>query len=157
MSSSYYRVCRACGARIQMREMPDGSWLAFDGRRRHACPSPPPPHISPTAPNSPNGASARWPWLTRWIGRIGSAIGFSLAVVYLGALVLILLAILVGTVVGTGMIAREAAIHVLAAAEATEPAELTFRTTVGSALAILFPAACLLVWRRSQPLAPSKR
>ena len=31
MSSSYYRACRKCGQRIQMREMPHGQWVAFEG------------------------------------------------------------------------------------------------------------------------------
>jgi predicted DNA-binding transcriptional regulator YafY len=29
--SSYYRNCKHCGNRIQLREMPAGQWLAFEG------------------------------------------------------------------------------------------------------------------------------
>lgn len=31
MSSSYYRSCKYCGRRIQLRKMPAGNWLAFEG------------------------------------------------------------------------------------------------------------------------------
>ena len=31
MSSSYYRKCKHCGRRIQMRKMPHGKYVAFEG------------------------------------------------------------------------------------------------------------------------------
>src|SRR5262245_54037480 len=31
MSSSYYRNCRKCGRRIQLRQMPGKQWVAYEG------------------------------------------------------------------------------------------------------------------------------
>jgi hypothetical protein len=31
MPASYYRSCRTCGRRIQLRKMPGGQWVAFEG------------------------------------------------------------------------------------------------------------------------------
>lgn len=43
MSSSYYKDCRTCGRRIQMRRMPAGQWVAFEGYDNvHRCNSRPP-------------------------------------------------------------------------------------------------------------------
>lgn len=40
-SPSYFRRCKKCGARIHMREMPHGQWVAFDGRDSvHSCGQP---------------------------------------------------------------------------------------------------------------------
>lgn len=41
MSDSYYRDCKWCGRRIQMRKMPGGQWLAFEGyATQHNCKKP---------------------------------------------------------------------------------------------------------------------
>lgn len=41
---SYFRKCKHCGRRIQMRQMPAGQWVAFEGYDTpHDCNSPPPP------------------------------------------------------------------------------------------------------------------
>lgn len=31
MADSYYRSCRTCGRRIQLRKMPAGQWVAYEG------------------------------------------------------------------------------------------------------------------------------
>jgi hypothetical protein len=42
MSNSYYRECKFCGRRIQMRQMPGGQWVAFEGYDTvHDCKHPP--------------------------------------------------------------------------------------------------------------------
>ncbi len=73
MGSSYYRTCRWCGRRIQMREMQAGQWVAFEGYDRlHKCSKPSsaiaPPlakrsteasaHSEPTATVPPKNTSA---------------------------------------------------------------------------------------------------
>jgi hypothetical protein len=41
-TGSYYRNCRSCGRRIQMRKMPHGQWVAFEGYdHQHDCKVPP--------------------------------------------------------------------------------------------------------------------
>jgi hypothetical protein len=41
-TGAYYRACRKCGRRIQLRQMPHGQWVAFEGYDTpHACSSPP--------------------------------------------------------------------------------------------------------------------
>jgi hypothetical protein len=41
-TGSYYRDCRTCGRRIQMRKMPHGQWVAFEGYgTQHQCKHPP--------------------------------------------------------------------------------------------------------------------
>src|SRR6266849_4032111 len=114
MSSSYFRVCRSCEARIQMREMPNGNWLAFEGRSQHRCTGwRRPPSNSPGSSDSP---PVKWPsWIGTWSIRLGYVIGL----VFAGADVVVLaivLAVLVGATVGTGLLGRDAALHVLAAA-----------------------------------------
>jgi len=43
MSSSYRRRCKKCGRWIQLRKMPKGQWVAFEGYDTpHDCNSPPP-------------------------------------------------------------------------------------------------------------------
>lgn len=38
MSSSFFRPCRYCGRRIQLRQMPTGKWVAFEGGDQiHRC------------------------------------------------------------------------------------------------------------------------
>lgn len=42
MPSSYSRNCRNCGRRIQLRQMPAGQWVAFEGYdTQHDCKRPP--------------------------------------------------------------------------------------------------------------------
>src|SRR5712692_11422757 len=147
MSSSYYRVCRTCGARIQMREMPNGIWVAFIGRRQHRCVA-----LQATPSTTPSPSRARhWPlWMGAWAGRLGYAIGLVFAGGYIVFLAVVLLGMLVGSTVGTGLIGRDAALHVLAAAEATDPGILLRNVALGTALALLIPVVSLFVWRRSQ-------
>jgi hypothetical protein len=43
MTDSYYRTCRHCGRRIQMRRMPAGQWVPFEGFDQvHDCSKIPP-------------------------------------------------------------------------------------------------------------------
>lgn len=40
--TSYYRKCKHCGRRIQMRQMPEGQWVAWEGYDTiHDCNNPP--------------------------------------------------------------------------------------------------------------------
>jgi hypothetical protein len=51
--TNYNRDCRNCGRRINMREMPHGRWVAFEGDRPHKCDAPrptTPPRRRPAPP-----------------------------------------------------------------------------------------------------------
>jgi hypothetical protein len=45
--SSYSRACKYCGRRINLRQMPHGQWVPFEGDRQHVCDEPPPPKAAP--------------------------------------------------------------------------------------------------------------
>ena len=52
-SQSYSRNCRYCGRRIQLRKMPHGKWVAFEGwDTPHNCSSVPPKTTKPSAPGN---------------------------------------------------------------------------------------------------------
>lgn len=52
--SSYTRPCRHCGRRINLRQMPHGQWVAFEGDQQHVCNEPAPPKAAPPArPRTP--------------------------------------------------------------------------------------------------------
>lgn len=45
--NSYYRRCRVCGRLIQLRQMPAGQWVAYEGYDKiHDCNEPPPEKVS---------------------------------------------------------------------------------------------------------------
>jgi tetrahydromethanopterin S-methyltransferase subunit F len=85
-----------------------------------------------------------------WSARLGYAIGLVFAGAYIVVLAVVLAGMLVGATVRTGLIGRDAALHVLAAAQATEPEVLLRNISVGTALAVLVPLVAVLLWRRSQ-------
>jgi hypothetical protein len=137
-----------------MREMPNGAWLAFQGRRQHRCAG---LEESPRTTTQPS-VRRRWPsWIGTWSARLGYAIGLVFAGAYIVLLAAVLIGMLVGATVGTGLIGRDAALHVLATAEATEPEVLLRNISVGTALAVLLPWLALWLWWRSQPTHSSKR
>jgi hypothetical protein len=76
---------------------------------------------------------------------------------YIVVLAVVLAGMLVGATVGTGLIGRDAALHVLAAAQATEPEVLLRNVSVGTALAVLVPLVAVFLWRRSQSAERSRR
>jgi hypothetical protein len=45
--SSYSRACRNCGRRINIRLMPHGQWVSFEGDQQHVCDDPPPKRTAP--------------------------------------------------------------------------------------------------------------
>lgn len=52
MGSSYQRKCRDCGRRIQLRKMPAGQWVAFEGyNTQHNCKRPPRSKSSKISPS----------------------------------------------------------------------------------------------------------
>ncbi len=56
--SSYTRLCRHCGRRINLRQMQHGQWVAFEGDQQHICDEPAPPRAPPpTRPRTPPPAS----------------------------------------------------------------------------------------------------
>lgn len=55
--SSYSRPCKFCGRRINLRQMPHGQWVPFEGDQQHVCDEPPPPKVAPpTKPRTPTPA-----------------------------------------------------------------------------------------------------
>jgi predicted DNA-binding transcriptional regulator YafY len=63
MSSSYYRNCKKCGRRIQLRQMPAGQWVAYEGYETiHDCRTRPTRHArtirTTTSPVRPSDKSA---------------------------------------------------------------------------------------------------
>lgn len=59
---SYYRKCKHCGRRIQMRQMPAGQWVAFEGYDTiHDCNSPPPPSTGKPIPEERTDSGERRP------------------------------------------------------------------------------------------------
>ena len=57
---SYHRTCRKCGRRIQLRQMPGGQWVAFEGYEElHSCGRRPQPKARPVGPQqTERGGSA---------------------------------------------------------------------------------------------------
>ncbi len=52
-SSAYTRPCKHCGRKIQLRNMPAGQWVAFEGEYPHKClPASSNKNASPTNPNN---------------------------------------------------------------------------------------------------------
>jgi hypothetical protein len=47
--SNYSRKCRDCGRWINLREMPHGKWVAFEGDQSHKCDKPPASKATPSA------------------------------------------------------------------------------------------------------------
>lgn len=45
--SSYSRSCKFCGRRINLRQMPHGQWVPFEGNQQHVCDEPAPPKATP--------------------------------------------------------------------------------------------------------------
>lgn len=61
--SSYTRPCRHCGRRINLRQMPHGQWVAFEGDQQHVCDEPAPPKAPPPArPRTPPPAATPAPF-----------------------------------------------------------------------------------------------
>jgi len=54
--SNYSRNCRDCGRRINLREMPHGQWVAFEGDRQHKCDEPASDKVGPVRVNRPRPA-----------------------------------------------------------------------------------------------------
>jgi hypothetical protein len=63
--SSYSRACKYCGRRINLRQMPHGQWVPFEGDQQHVCHEPPLTRAAPPAkPRTP--ATAAHPALPGW-------------------------------------------------------------------------------------------
>jgi len=45
--SSYYRQCRNCGRRINLRQMPHGQWVPFERDKQHVCEQAPTRNTTP--------------------------------------------------------------------------------------------------------------
>jgi hypothetical protein len=57
MPSSYYRNCKTCGRRIQLRQMPAGQWVAYEGYDTvHDCSRRPSQHASAPHPRGPQSS-----------------------------------------------------------------------------------------------------
>ena len=56
--SSYSRACKYCGRRINLRQMPHGQWVPFEGDQQHVCDEPPPTRAAPpVTPRTPATAA----------------------------------------------------------------------------------------------------
>jgi hypothetical protein len=59
MSSSYYKSCNKCGRSIQLRQMPAGQWVAFEGYdKQHKCKKSPAAKSTPVKHTPANRKSA---------------------------------------------------------------------------------------------------